>query len=194
MVSPAPRAPAGHGARVGALLPKWGTSSSSLQAGIWQLQVRATSASRKDPKKWRGFSQLGKEPTASSRKPPQAFQLGLLHSTGLCYKAVWEKEGINAPKAAVKSTLQSSCSLCYLILILIEIFLLVLPGVLGSLCTCCSRDRQAQAARTRCCPAARAEAAAEWASLPCQTFPLMPPLHLLNVSKLPTPSGILNIK
>lgn len=104
---------------------------------------------QKGPKGGRGSSQLGKEPTASSRKPPGAFQLGLFLSKGLCYKAVWEKGGINAPKAAVKSTLQSSCSLCYLILILIGIFSLVLPGVLGSLCTCSSWDRQPQPARTR---------------------------------------------
>lgn len=39
--------------------------------------------------------------------------------TKLCGR---RKEGINAPKAVRKSTLQSSCSLCYLILILIEVF------------------------------------------------------------------------
>lgn len=66
MDSPAPHGPAGH--RVGAPLQTWG--SLLLQAGIWQLQVGVTSVSRKDPKKWRGSSQLGKEPTASSRKPP----------------------------------------------------------------------------------------------------------------------------
>lgn len=134
---------------MGAPLPTWGMSSLPLQAGIGQLQVRATSASRKDPEKWRGSSQLGKEPTASSKKPPRAFQLGLFHSKGLCYKAVWEKEGINAPKAAVKSTLQSSCSLCYLILILIEIFPLCCPGYWDPVHVLL-QGQAAQPARTRC--------------------------------------------
>lgn len=94
----------------------------SPQAGIWRAQVTVTSAGRHNPRKQRGSSELGTESAAFSRRTPRAFQLGFFHSKGLCYKAVWEKEGINAPEAAVKSTLQSSCSHCYLILILIEVF------------------------------------------------------------------------
>lgn len=90
--------------------------------------------------------QLGKEPVTFSRKVPKAFQLGLFFSTDLSYKAVWEKEGIDAPEAVVKSTLQSSCSLCYLILILIEVFFFC-PGCLDP-SVCSSQGSQPQPAHT----------------------------------------------
>lgn len=166
--------PAGHGARVGAPCPTWGTSSSPLQAGMWQLQVGATSASRKDTEKWRGSSQLGKEPTASSKKnhhKPSSWVCFTAKGsvTKLCGR---KKERINAPKAAVKSTLQSSCFLCYLILILIEIFPAVLPGVLGSLCSCSSRASSAARPHT---PAGQGRAGRALRTLPRQTFPQRQP-------------------
>lgn len=175
-----------------------------LQDGIWQLQITATSMGRNDPKKSRSSSEVGKEPAAFSRKTPRAFQLGLLHSKGFCYKAVWEKEGINAPKAVMKSTLQSSCSLCYLILILIEVFshfargawillCVLLPGQPATTCPHGPATTTATAG-----PAARSGLRLGFThtlcELPSKTFSLMPSLHPLNVSKLPNPSGILNIK
>ena len=116
----------------------------------WEMAAARPRSGRNDPKKQRGSSELGKEPAASSRRTPRAFQLGLSRSRGLCYKAAWEKEGINAPKAVLKSTLRSSCSFCYLILIIIEVFFLVLPGVPRSPCACSSRGSQPRPARTHC--------------------------------------------
>lgn len=182
--------PAGHGARVG----------SHVQHGHVQLAPAGRDAAapgRSYKREQEGPREVERLLTAwqgahcfLQKKPPRAFQLGLFHSKGLCYKAVWEKERINAPKAAVKSTLQSSCFLCYLILILIEIFPAVLPGVLGSLHGLLPGQQRSAPAHAGGAGPSRPRSA--HAAPP--DVPPTPALRLLNASKLPAPSGILNIK
>lgn len=142
---------------------------------------KTTQRSRKAP-------QLGKEPATFSRKILKAFQLGLFFSKDLSYKAVWEKEGIDAPEAVVKSTLQSSCSLCYLILILIEVFFFCPRCLDPSVCSSQGNQRQrAHTCRHHCshqrplrvptacwgCLAGRTQAGlhACFVQAPCRDFP-----------------------
>lgn len=97
--------------------PGYGSSMS-------ELQVRAgrTQRSREAP------HSLARSPLLPPENHHEPSSWVCFTAKGSVTKLCGRKEGINAPKAAVKSTLQSSCSLCYLILILIETFSLCCPG------------------------------------------------------------------